>query len=217
MPTAHWGVIASSGRAVLRGQRRPWLTRVAGTALLAATAALFFSSTTATRHGSPTVGCGSGWDVVAGRAGWRQWLADDLADTRLTARFVRTDACPGVVNAHLLVAAALAAAALLVLIAGEYLGRPAPTGPGGRHDSARRLRGFARAVTALGVALTAGGLTGLALLTADPTSPLFLYASRPAVWLCGCLLLLPAVLLIALGRAAHLLAGHLSEVGREPS
>jgi hypothetical protein len=81
------------------------------------------------------------------------------------------------------------------------------------------LRLLAAAVTALGSALTVAGLVGIALLTADPHAPLFLYVGRPVVVLAGLLLLLPAVLLIALGRGAALLADQLSrsEESHEPS
>jgi len=73
------------------------------------------------------------------------------------------------------------------------------------------------AVTVLGGLLTAAGLAGLALLTADPRAPLFLYVSRPVVVLAGLLLVLPAVLLIVLGRGISVLAGYLAhlEVPRE--
>ncbi len=66
------------------------------------------------------------------------------------------------------------------------------------------------AATVLGVLLTAGGLAGIALLVADPNALLFLYVSRPVVVLAGLLLILPATLLIVLGRGAGLLADHLA-------
>ena len=67
-------------------------------------------------------------------------------------------------------------------------------------------------LTVLGGVLTAGGLAGIALLVADPGAPLFLYVSRPVVVLAGLLLVLPAILLIALGRGASLWAEHLADV-----
>ena len=65
-------------------------------------------------------------------------------------------------------------------------------------------------MTILGALLTAAGLAGLALLVADPGAPLFYYVSRPVVVLAGLLLLLPATLLIVLGRAASMMADHLA-------
>lgn len=82
----------------------------------------------------------------------------------------------------------------------------------------RRLRLLGTAVTVLGGLLTAGGLVGIAVLLADPNSPLFLYVSRPLAFV-GLLLLLPAVLLIALGRGISLTADYLdrAEPPRETS
>ena len=68
-------------------------------------------------------------------------------------------------------------------------------------------------VTLLGGLLTVAGLTGIALLTADPDATLFLYVSRPTVVLLGLLLLLPAVLLVVLGRGASVLAEQLAREG----
>ena len=75
-----------------------------------------------------------------------------------------------------------------------------------RPGPARRLRLLGTAVTILGGLLTAAGLAAIALLVADPRAPLFLYVSRPVVVLAGLLLLLPAILLIVLGRAAGMMA-----------
>ena len=70
-------------------------------------------------------------------------------------------------------------------------------------------------MTILGALLTAGGLAGITLLVADPRAPLFLYVSRPVVVLAGLLLILPAILLIVLGRGASLMAEYLAH-GRRP-
>jgi hypothetical protein len=67
------------------------------------------------------------------------------------------------------------------------------------------------AVTILGGLLTAGGVAAIALLVANPDAPLFLYVSRPVVVLAGLLLILPAILLIALGRGACLMADYLAQ------
>jgi hypothetical protein len=104
-------------------------------------------------------------------------------------------------------AAGLAGGAVLLVAAGEVLGRRlgGQAGPAERR-TVGRLRNLGRGLTILGSLLTVGGLIGLALLVADPESTLFLYVGRPVVVLAGLLLVLPAILLIALGRTAILLA-----------
>jgi hypothetical protein len=67
-----------------------------------------------------------------------------------------------------------------------------------------RFKLLGTAVTMPGGLLTAAGLAAIALLVADSRAPLFLYV-RPVVVLAG-LLLLPAILLILLGRAAAMMA-----------
>lgn len=156
--------------------------------------------------------CGSAWDVVAGRVGWPQWWSADLEDRGATGSLVRTLDCPGALNRQVVASGALAVGAVAVLSAGEVVGRrrrfghrrPAGGVPG-------RLKAFGVAMAVLGGLLTAGGLVGIALLVADPSSTLFLYATRPVVVLAGLLLLLPAILLGALGGAAVLMADHLRE------
>lgn len=161
--------------------------------------------------GTPSRACGSGWDVVAGRTGWPQWWAADLSDpAQGGGQLVRTLRCPGAVNARIVTSGGLALGAVALVSAGELMARRSarrviPTWPG----PARRLRLLGTAVTILGVLLTAGGLAGIVLLVADPRAPLFLYVSRPVVVLAGLLLILPAILLIVLGRGASLMAGYL--------
>lgn len=161
--------------------------------------------------GTPSRACGSGWDVIAGRTGWPQWWAADLSEPVGGGQLVRTLRCPGAVNARTVTSGGLALGAVALVSAGELLAwrsarRAGPTWPG----RARRLRRLGMAVTVLGVLLTAGGLAGIALLVADPNALLFLYVSRPVVVLAGLLLILPAILLIVLGRGAGLLADHLA-------
>ena len=171
--------------------------------------------------GTPPRACGSAWDVVAGRAGWPQWQAADLSDPAAGrgGRLDRTLRCPGAVNGRIVSSGGLALGAVALVSAGEFAAlrsarRAGSAGPG----PARRLRLVGTAVTVLGALLTAAGLAGIALLAADPRAPLFLYVSRPVVVLAGLLLILPAILLIVLGRAASVMAGYLAhpeEVPRE--
>lgn len=165
--------------------------------------------------GTPPRACGSAWDVVTGRAGWPQWWAADLADpvAGSSGQPVRTLSCPGAVNDRIIASGGLALGAVAVVSVSEVVIRrrlrPAGLLPGGR---ARRLRLFGTAVTTAGGLLTAGGLAAIAILAADPGSPVFLYVSRPVAVLVGLLLLLPAVVLIVLGRGISLLAGYLAHV-----
>ena len=149
--------------------------------------------------------CGSGWDVVAGRAGWRQWWAQDQADPVAGKPLLRTNDCVGAVNAHIVTATVLVLLALAIFAAAAFVGPQRRSGGAGRR-SARRLQVLGEVVTVIGSVLTVAGLTGLALLTADPAAPLFQYVSRTTVIFLGLVLLLPAVLLVVLGRTASVIA-----------
>ncbi len=187
-----------------------WAGRAACAALLVGAAVVMGSQVQVRTTGMPALSCGSSWDVVAGRSGWPQWFSADLSDPAQGGRPpVRTVRCPAAVNRRTAWAGALAVVAISTASAGEVLGRrrrPRPSAQG----TARRLRAFGTVLTIIGSLLGAGGLIGLALLVADPRSTLFLYVSRSVVVLAGLLLVLPAVLLVALGRAAALSADHLA-------
>lgn len=158
--------------------------------------------------GGRSASCGSGWDVVAGRSGWRQWWAQDLADPVAGTRLLRTNDCVGAVNAHIVASTALAVAAVVAFAVTAVVGSR-PWRRAARGGPARRLRVFGTVVTLVGGLLTVAGLTGIVLLTANPDATLFLYVSRPTVVLLGLLLLLPAVLLVVLGRGVSVLAEQL--------
>ena len=162
----------------------------------------------ATRSGS----CGSGWDVVSGRVGWPQWWSQDLADPigRGDGGLVRTVRCPGAVNDRIVTSGVLAVAAVVVAAVGELVQRRrSPRAPAPR--AYRRLRALGTTLTVLGGLLTAAGLVAIALITADPHAPLFLYVSRAAAVLAGLLLVLPAIVLTALGRGLRLWADAVAE------
>jgi hypothetical protein len=189
----------------------PWqlVGRAAGfVMLLAAAVVLALQVQVEVEQGGSALSCGSAWNALSGTAGWSEWWSADLADPAQIGRApLRTVRCPGAVNARLLGAAVLAGGAVLLVVAGEVLGRRlgGQAGPAARR-TVGRLRNLGRGLTILGSLLTVGGLIGLALLVADPDSTLFLYVGRPVVVLAGLLLVLPAILLIALGRTAILLA-----------
>lgn len=188
-----------------------WLARAIGAAALVVAAGVL-AVTVQVHAAGGSRSCGSAWDVIAGRSGWQQWWALDQADAPSAAPWLRTEKCPGAVNAHVVEAAALGVGAVAALSAAAFIGsrsrKATPTAA-----PARRLRMLGRSMTVLGVLLSVGGLVGIALLVANPDAPLFLYVNRQTVVLLGLVLLLPAVLLIVLGRSASLLADHLGRDG----
>ena len=190
-----------------------WVCWGAGVLLLILAGVVLLLQVSVHGAGTPPRACGSAWDAVTGRAGWPEWWAADLSDPAeaRSGQLVRTLLCPGAVNGSIAASGGLAIGAVLVVSAGEVVAlrrsrrvRPALPGP------ASRLRLVGTVVTILGGLLTAGGLAGIAILVADPSLPLFLYVSRPVVVLVGLLLLLPAILLIVLGRGISLIAGYLA-------
>jgi hypothetical protein len=190
-----------------------WAGWSAGIALLIVCGLVLLLQVSVPGAGTPPRACGSAWDVVAGRAGWPQWQAADLSDPAAarSGGLDRTLRCPGAVNARTVTSGGLALGAVALVAAGELAAlrsarRAGSPGPG----PPRRLRLLGPAVTILGGLLTAAGLAAIALLVADPRAPLFLYVSRPVVVLAGLLLLLPAILLIVLGRAASMMARYLA-------
>jgi len=193
---------------------RNWAGKTVGAVLLVFAASVLLLEVDVHATAAPARSCGSGWDVVAGRAGWPEWWAQDLADPAggVGGPLVRTLHCPGAVNRRIVLAGGFAVVAVLVVSVGEVSGRrgkrsvaPASSGPG---DRFRRLGAV---TTALGGLVTFAGLVGVVLLVANPRSTLFLYVDRPVVALVGLLLLLPAIVLIALGRAATLVGRELAD------
>ena len=190
-----------------------WAGWSAGIALLIVCGLVLLLQVSVPGAGTPPRACGSAWDVVAGRAGWPLWQAADLSDPA-EARgggLVRTLRCPGAVNGRIVISGGLALAAVALVAAGELAAlRPARRAGSAGPGPARRLKLLGTAVTILGGLLTAAGLAAIALLVADPRAPLFLYVSRPVVVLAGLLLLLPAIVLIVVGRAASMMARYLA-------
>lgn len=195
-----------------------WLGRLAGVVLLLGAGVVLLVGVQvrgAPRDsGARAASCGSAWDVVAGRSDWQEWWTHDLTDPLdgSGGRPVRTVLCPDAVNDHILASGGLALAAFAMVTAGEVVHRRrTPVRPerrvAGTHGNpAARLVVFATVATVAGVTLTVGGLIGLALLTADPNDALFDYVSRTGVVLAGLLLVLPALVLVALGWAARVVA-----------
>lgn len=189
-----------------------WVCWGAGVVLLVLSSLVLTLQVSARADGTQSVSCGSAWDTVAGRTGWQQWWAADLAGAADGhARLVRTVRCPGAVNARIAASSGLALAAVAVVMTGEVVARRSARWTRRAWPArAKRLRLLATAVMTAGGLLTAGGLAGLALLVADPRATIFLYVSRPVVLLAGLLLILPAILLIAMGWGASLMADYLA-------
>lgn len=146
-------------------------------------------------------GCGSSFDVLAGRTDWQVWRAQDLLDLAPaasgTGALTRTAACPTAVNARTAWTGGLLVAAAVVAVL-SWPRRAASSRTAKRRDLTRRL---AMLMLSVGCALTVAGLAGVALLVANPKATLFLYVGRPVVVLIGLLLLAPAVALMFAGWA----------------
>ncbi len=184
----------------------------AGLALLILAGVVLLLQVSVHGAGTPPRACGSGWDVITGRAGWPQWWAADLSGpAKGGGQLVRTLHCPGAVNARTVTSGGLALGTVALVSAGELVAwRSARQVRLALPRVARQLKLLGTVMTIVGVLLTAGGLAGIILLAADPSASLFLFVSRPVVVLAGLLLILPAILLVALGRGATLMAGYLA-------
>lgn len=184
-----------------------WAGWTAAALLLVAAAVLLVRSVPVS--GGAT--CGSSWDVATGRADWATWWAQDGADPVSASRPVRTQDCPGAVDARLAWVGASAGLAVLASAAGEVLQRrraPAavPVAP-----PARRLHRVGTVLLASGLLVTGAGAAGVLVVTADPGAAVFDYVGRPLAVVAGLLLLLPAVLLAGLGAVARAAARALGE------
>lgn len=183
-----------------------WIGRFTGAVLAIGAVVVLLLGVDVRGSGTRTGSCGTPWDVVAGRVGWEQWWAHDLADP-LDPRGgqpVRTVLCTDAVNRRIVASGGLAVAALVAVTAGEVIHRRRRPADVRRPRS--RLAVFGTVSKLVGGVLTVGGLIGIAILIADPHDALFLYVSRTAVFLAGLLLLLPALVLIAIGWLASELA-----------
>jgi len=184
-----------------------------GVALLVAACAALLQQVTVS-NGAADTGCGSAFDVVAGRQGWRDWWALDVAETApgTSSAFRRSRECPGALNGRMLVAGVLVLAAVAGVAGVEATrarhGAGVRSQPPPAADRFRRLGGI---VTASGVLLAAVGAAALVLLVADPRSTLFLYVDRPVAVLFGLLLLQPAMAMVLVGRALSLAAPRVAE------
>jgi len=151
-----------------------------------------------------TRACGSVFDGVTDRSGWEVWWARDLdePDDAVRSALVRTTRCPDAINDGIVLAATLGALGVAALVVSVWRrGRRSPDA-----DVGRRLERVGRATSIAGAGLTVLGLVAVVLLVADADSTLFLYTDRAVVAVVGLLVLVPALVLFALGRALVLAA-----------
>lgn len=171
-------------------------------------------------EGSAEASCGSTLDVVTGRTGWEEWWSRDLADPAegVGGRLVRSEECPGAVDARLVRAGVLAAVAVALWATVEVADRrrhgvfgPAPA----REPSpALGLQRVGTVLSWVGAALTVGGFVAIVVLVADPDSTLFLYVDRLVVAVIGAIVLIPALALVFAGRAIALAGQNLARSER---
>jgi peptidoglycan/LPS O-acetylase OafA/YrhL len=72
--------------------------------------------------------------------------------------------------------------------------------------AAQRIARLGGITSLVGAGLTLAGVVGIVLLVADADSTLFLYTDRAVVAVVGLIVLVPAIVLIALGRALVLIS-----------
>jgi len=98
-----------------------WARWSAGVVLLIVSGLVLLLQVSVRDAGTPRA-CGSGWDVVSGRAGWPQWQAADLSDPAgiRSGQLVRTLRCPGAANARIIASGGLALGAVALVAAGEF-------------------------------------------------------------------------------------------------
>jgi hypothetical protein len=161
--------------------------------------------------------CGSAFDAAVDRSGWELWWAADLdeSDDQVRSALVRTDLCPSAINWRIGIAAALGSLSVLLAVFVSLRGRTE-----GRRDSlettvADRIRRLGRATSAVGAALTIGGVAAIVVLVADADSTLFLYTDRLVVVVGGLIVLMPAIALFAIGRVLVLVGEYVDRLDKE--
>lgn len=149
--------------------------------------------------------CGSVFDGVTDRSGWETWWTNDLdePDDVVRSALVRTSRCPGAVNDRIVLAAILGAAGSATLIVAAWR-RARRESAAATPEVGGRLVRLGQVTSFAGAGLTVLGVAGIVLLLADSDSTLFLYTDRTVVAVVGLIVLVPAIALIAMGRAVSL-------------
>ena len=166
-----------------------------------------------TGHGDGTRSCGSSLDALTGRSGWERWWSADLDELSAgrSSQLTRTERCPDAINRHLWLSGILVVGSVFALGAVVWA-RPR----GGARGGMNAMRRLGVSIVTIGALLTVGGAVALVVLVADPSSTLFIYVDRLVVSLVGLIVLVPALALIAIGRAIMLVGDRVDEEPRQP-
>ncbi len=166
-----------------------------------------------TSDGDGRRSCGSALDALTGRSGWERWWSADLDELPAgqPSQLTRTERCPDAINRHLWLSGVLVVGSMFALGSVAWA-RPRGEARGGT-DAMRRL---GMSIVTIGALLTVGGAVALVVLVADPSSTLFIYVDRLVVSLVGLIVLVPALALIAIGRAIVLVSDRVAEDPRQP-
>ena len=165
-----------------------WVSWAVGGALVVVACVVLLRQATVS-VGATGASCGSAFDVVAGRVGWRDWWSADVAEAPVGSppAFTRAKECARSVNAALALAGGLTVLALAEVAAFETVrARRLHVRVRQLRPAEQRMRRLGWIVTAAGAVLTVAGAIGLVLLVADARSTLFLYVGRPVVASLGC-------------------------------
>lgn len=185
---------------------------------LAGSAAVFLAQVNVTNEDvGATRTCGSAFDTAVDRSGWELWWASDLdePDELVRSALVRTDLCPAAVNQQIWIAAALGSLGVLLAVFVSLRGRTQRRGGSSETTVADRIRRLGWATSAVGAALTIGGLVAIVFLVADADSTLFLYTDRLVVVVGGLIVLMPAMALFVIGRVLVLVGAYLERLDEE--
>jgi hypothetical protein len=124
-------------------------------------ASVFLLQQVAVGDAGSGMGCGSSFDVVAGRVGWSDWWAADVAQAAPGERpaFVRSRDCSAALNRRMFVSGGLLVAGVAVVIGVEAVRAQRSRGATrAARPAADRVRRLGATVTASGVVLAVAGV-----------------------------------------------------------
>lgn len=209
--------IRDARRAMHDGPMR-WVAGLVALVALTGGAVVLVTQVEVTDDGTAaTRTCGSAFDTIVDRTGWESWWASDLDEPDSTVRsaLVRTEHCPGAVNARIAVAAGLGG---LALVLGTLARRPTGEDRAGARvhgedrTPATRLARLGTVTTWIAGVLTAAGIVAVVVLVADADSTLFLYTDRIVVGVVGLIVLIPTIALFVIGRALNAVGDHVEQL-----
>ena len=197
-----------------------WVAGILAVLALGGSVAVFLAQANVTNDVvGATRTCGSAFDAAVDRSGWELWWAADLdePDDEVRAALVRTDLCPSAINWRIGIAAALASLSAILAVFVSLRGRTERHRDSAEKTVADRVGRLGRATSAVGAALTIGGVVAIVVLVADADSTLFLYTDRIVVVVGGLIVLMPAIALFAIGRVLVLVGAYLDGLDKERS